>query len=443
VQYTRKFSFFSLKERRQSYFLLFTGIIIGLITGAIGAFFHIMIIYSESFRHKFTCIYGADSFFLQWLIPIAFSVSALVLSLILVRRFAPETAGSGIQEIEGALCKVRKLTWYKIIPVKFVGGVLMLFAGMITGREGPTIHMGGAVGAMLSSKLRLKPFFIHTLIAAGAGAGVSAAFGAPLAGILFVIEEMRPHFKYRFASMQCVVIAAVTSDIVVKLIMGTGHEIPMKVYNLPPITSLWLFVIFGAFFGIIGIIFNKYIIKTMDYFTNLNSKKYWINIIILGIIIGCLFKECPILIGGGHQLILESLQNNIPVTMLVFIFVVRLSGTWICYGTGIPGGIFAPMLSLGTVFGIMFGNIMQLLLPGMIPDPGIFAVAGMSALFTATVRAPLTGIILVTELTHNYDILLPLIVTCVTATIVAQILEGKPIYETMLFRTIKLERVKV
>ncbi len=299
--------------------------------------------------------------------------------------------------------------------------------------------MGGAIGAMVSNRLRLKPFFSHTLMAAGAGAGLSAAFGAPMAGILFVIEEMRPHFRYSFASMQCVIAAAVASDIVTKLIMGNNHEIPMKLISSPPVTSLWLFIIFGAFFGLIGILFNKFLVRLMDYFGNLKSKTYWINIIILGIIIGVMYKACPAFTGSGHDLILHALHSQIPAMFLFLLFIVRMGGTWICYGSGIPGGIFAPMLSLGTVFGMLFGHYTQLFFPSIITDPSIFAIAGMSALFTATVRAPLTGIVLVAELTMNYQIILPLILTCFTATIVAHLLGGKPIYETMLFRTLRLE----
>jgi len=439
MHYRRKLVFLSLKERRQTYFLLFSGIFIGAGIGFIGSAFNLTIIYAKHLRLEFINIFSNNSVILQWFTPIIFTVITLIAALFLVRKFAPETAGSGIQEIEGSLCNVRKLRWHRVLPIKYIGGVLTLISGMITGREGPTIHMGGAIGAMLSDKLKLKPFFAHTLIAAGAGAGLSAAFGAPMAGILFVIEEMKPHFRYNFASMQCVIAAAVASDIVTKLMMGSGHEIPMHLLASPPVTSLWLFIIFGAFFGILGFIFNKFLVRLMDYFTNLKSKTYWINIIILGVIIGAMYKAYPAFIGSGHDLILSSLNNHIPAIFLFIIFIVRLGGTWVCYGSGIPGGIFAPMLSLGTVFGMLFGHYAQSIFPNMIADPTIFAVAGMSALFTATVRAPLTGIVLVAELTMNYQIILPLILTCFTATIVANLLGGKPIYETMLFRTLRLE----
>jgi len=134
VHYRRKLIFLTLKERRQTYFLLFSGVIIGASIGLIGSLFHLTIIYARQLRLEFTNTVSIGNVFLQWAVPILLTVITLAAALFLVRRFAPETAGSGIQEIEGALCNVRRLRWYRIIPVKYVGGVLTLISGMITGR---------------------------------------------------------------------------------------------------------------------------------------------------------------------------------------------------------------------------------------------------------------------------------------------------------------------
>ncbi len=158
----------------------------------------------------------ADGLVLWWLLPAVFSAVMLLLSLVLVRRAAPETAGSGVQEIEGGLDDLRPLRWRRVLPVKFTGGMLSLGGGLVLGREGPTIQMGGNLGQMFGDLFKLSKVDIHTLVAAGAGAGLSAAFNAPLAGILFVLEEMRPEFKYNFLSVHAVLIATVMSDIVLR-----------------------------------------------------------------------------------------------------------------------------------------------------------------------------------------------------------------------------------
>ena len=136
--------------------------------------------------------------------------------------------------------------------------------------------------------------------------------------------------------------------------------------------------------------------------------------------------------GGGYKVIPEAISGAIPVTMLLLLFFARFGTTMISYGSGAPGGIFAPMLALGTLFGMWYGNIAHGFLPGVDIAPEMFAVAGMAALFCATVRAPLTGIAITIEMTGNYFLILPLILTCLTATLVAEGLGGKPVYTLLL-----------
>lgn len=437
----RSLTFLIIKNPKQVYLLLFSGIFIGGLTGLIGSYFQLAIVHMGRLRH-YLLSFGVQNEVWQWGFSLIFTLVCLIVSLLLVKRFAPEASGSGVQEIEGVLSEKRTLRWYRVLPVKFFGGIMALSAGMVTGREGPTIHMGGSIGEMLSKKFKIEPGFTHTFIAAGAAAGLSCAFNAPIAGILFIIEEMRPQFKYSFMSMQCVILASVTSTIVLRMIMGQEQSIPMAVFSQPPIASIWLFIAFGCIFGVMGVVFNKYMLKTMDYFTYLKPKTYWANIILVGIAVGILTKVYPEVVGGGYEVIPQALKMQLPVMSLLLVFIIRMATTWTSYGSGIPGGIFAPMLALGTVFGMWFGHYAHLLFPGLVNDPGIFAVAGMSALFAATVGAPLTGIVLVAEMTLNYELLLPLILTCFSATIVTYLLGGGPIYESLLIRTLRIAKEK-
>jgi len=436
-----KRSYFLKKKPRQVYILLFSGIAIGGLTGLVGSIFQLAIACVENFRN-YLLTFSIHNEVWQWVVPIVFTLTCLFFSLFLVRCFAPEASGSGIQEIEGTLKGKRVTKWQRILPIKFFGGVFSLSAGMVAGREGPTIQMGGAIGKMLSKKFGIASEFSHTFIAAGAAAGLSVAFNAPLAGILFIIEEMRPCFKYSFMSMQCVILASLVSDIVLRMIMGQHPDIPMTTFITPSVASLWIFVIFGCIFGVMGVIFNKYLLKTLDYFTYKKPKTYWMNIVLIGICVGILTKVYPEVIGGGYLIISQALKMQLPVMTLLSIFFIRMVTTWICYGTGIPGGIFAPVLALGTIFGMWFGYYVHYFFPDLVCHPGIFAVAGMSALFTATVGAPLTGIVLVAEMTLNYELLLPLILTCFSATIISYLLGNNPIYESLLIRALRIAEEK-
>ncbi len=421
--------------------VLFWALVVGCLTGLIGATFQLVL--AAVARWKASLLIWAQSYeFISWALPISSSAVMVYVALLMVRRIAPETGGSGIQEIEGALDDERPLRWKRVIPIKFLSGIFALGAGMVLGREGPTIQMGGNIGKMMADLFKVSKDDLNTLVAAGAGAGLAAAFNAPLAGILFVIEEMRPQFKFTFLSFQSVLIACAVSDIVLRSLMGQGPDIVMPQFPPPQLPYLWVFVVFGSIFGILGYLFNHLLIVALDFFAGLRGWLYIFTGLIVGAIIGALVWLFPDTVGGGYEVIPKAFNDTFAPMTLLILFVARFGTTAFSYGSGAPGGIFAPMLALGTLFGLWFGHFTHELFPAHVLHPGIFAVAGMAALFSATVRAPLTGIVLTVEMTLNYSQILPLILTCMSATIVAQGLGGKPIYTVLLRRTLKLATSK-
>jgi len=433
---TRLMSRFLSAEKKYSP-ILFWSLIVGALTGLVGAVFQLSISKVQDARILLLGIIPQDNLF-QLTASVIFSAVLVYIAFLLVRRIAPEASGSGVHEIEGALDDVRPVRWKNVLPVKFLGGLFSLGGDMVLGREGPTIQMGGNIGKMIAELFKVDKEDTHALIAAGAGGGLTAAFNAPLAGILFVFEEMRPEFKYNFLSVQSVIIASVASDIALRSIMGQHPDISMRTLATPPLTSLWIFLIFGFLFGIFGVLFNFLLVKTLDFFHNLKGSWFTLTGLYVGAFVGLLAWLYPDLVGGGYKVIPQALSGTIPVTFLLLIFFGRFGTTMISYGSGAPGGIFAPMLALGTLFGMWYGSIAHGYLPDLIVRPELFAVAGMAALFCATVRAPLTGIALTIEMTGNYDMILPLILTCLTATLVAEGLGGKPVYTVLLRRTLHL-----
>ena len=413
--------------------------LVGAGAGLVGALFRILL--RGVAERRAAALGAADSHtsfsLVLWIVATALMTTA---ALFLVRRFAPEAGGSGVQEIEGALEGVRPLRWQRVLPVKFFSGLLALGGGMVLGREGPTIQMGGNLGKMIADRRRLPLPVERTLVAAGAGAGLAAAFNAPLAGVLFVLEEMRPQFKYTFTSVQAVVIACAMADIAVRVLTGQGPAISILSFRAPPLASLWLFPIFGAVFGLLGLAFARLLVWTLDRFASLTGWADRAAGPIVGGTIGFLAWLYPVAVGGGDDLIPSVLAIPMAASSLLFLFAARFGTGAVSYGCGAPGGIFAPMLALGALFGMAYGHSVHALFPQLIGDPGVFAVAGMGALFTATVRAPITGVALAIEITANYEQILPLLLTCAAATIVAERLGGQPIYSVLLKRT--LERAK-
>lgn len=426
-----------LEAQIQNIPMFFWAFLVGSLAGFVGAIFRMFLVEMTRWREALTD-WGQHFSILSWLLPITFSAVLVYAAILLVRKFAPEAGGSGVQEIEGALDEVRPVRWKRVLPVKFVGGLFSLGGGLVLGREGPTIHMGGNIGQMIGEWFQASKDEIHVLIAAGAGAGLSAAFNAPLAGILFVIEEMRPQFRYNFLSVQCVLIAAAVSDIVVRMLTSQGPVVAMSDFPSSPLSSLWLFLVIGALFGLFGFVFNRLLVAILNFFAGLRGWSYVLTGLYVGAFIGFLGWLFPDTIGGGYEVISQALGSRIAMATLLILFIARYGTTVLSYGSGAPGGIFAPMMALGTLFGMWFGHVAHVWFPGLVAHPEIFAVAGMGALFSATVRAPLTGIALAIEMTGNYQEILPLILTCMAATIVAHGLGGRPIYTVLLQRTLNL-----
>ncbi|QFT11326.1 H(+)/Cl(-) exchange transporter ClcA [Vibrio sp. THAF190c] len=425
--------------------VLILSCIVGILAGFVGTYFEVAVHFITETRTDWLKD-EIGSYLPLWLAAFLISAAFAFIGYFLVHRFAPEAAGSGIPEIEGAMDGMRPVRWWRVLPVKFFGGMGALGSGMVLGREGPTVQMGGSIGRMVTDIFRVKDDDSrHSLLASGAAGGLAAAFNAPLAGIMFVVEEMRPQFRYSLISIKAVIISAVSANIVFRSINGQSAVITMPQYQPPELNALWLFLLLGVLFGIFGVIFNKLITLSQDMFVAIHKndrRRYLMTGTLLGGCFGLLLLYIPELTGGGIGIIPNVTHGDYSTNVLLLIFLGRVLTTLLCFGSGAPGGIFAPMLALGTLFGYAFGLIASALFPELNIDPGMFAIAGMGALFAATVRAPITGILLVIEMTNNYYLILPLIITCLGAVIIAQVLGGQPIYSQLLNRTLKNEKLR-
>ncbi len=399
----------------------------GALAGLVGAAFHALLDQADQGRDLLRTALEAAPV-PGWLVLMAMGVLMLCAALWLVRRFAPETAGSGVQEVEAILAGEHGLRWQRVLPVKFVAGALALSSGLVLGREGPTVHMGAALGQLATERLGLDARQGRTLLAAGAAAGLAAAFNAPLAAIIFVTEELREHFEYSFATLQSVILACCLAVVVSDGLLGQGPALSLPPLGLAPLSALPLFVVLGVLVGVLGVLFNALLLGSLGRLRALREGHAYLTTSALGMALGILVWNAPETMGGGEGLVATLLQGHPDTRFLLILLAARVLTTVGSYGAGLPGGIFAPLLALGTLVGVTFDH----LLAGLGLSPGLFAVAAMGALFAATVRAPLTGIILVIELTGALDLGLPIILTCLAATFTAEALGGQPIYSLLL-----------
>ena len=410
-------------------------LVIGTLVGFVGIFFEMAT----------SWVFGQRSVWVdQWfsntyaVIAATFTVSALLAgaSYYIVKRFAPETGGSGIPEIEASMQDLRPVRWWRVIPVKFLGGVGSLGSGMVLGREGPTVQLGANIGQMVADVGRVKDRETrHTLLAAGSAAGLTTAFNAPLAGILFVIEEMRSEFNYNLISVKAVFVGAVMATIACRMVSGQSPILLLGSYDMPAQSTLWLFLVLGLLFGVIGIGFNKFLLwlqqKFLDFYQG-SMLRFVLTGAFIGGCCGLFGLYLPQAVGGGFDVVHQVSAGQIGLGLLMLVFVLRFLTSTISFSSGAAGGIFSPLLALGASFGGIFGYVADMMFPESQLQMGSFVIAGMGALFAATVRAPLTGTVLVLEMTASYTLLLPMIITCLGATIVAQWLGGRPLYTVLM-----------
>ena len=336
------------------------------------------------------------------------------------------------RSLEAVLHRLRKLEWKRVLPVKFLGGVLVIGSGMALGREGPTVQMGGSIADAISRWLKVSERERLTLISAGAGAGLAAAFNAPLSGLVFVLEEVRRDFQP--IVFGAAFVAAAVADIVARIGSGQFPVFAVPTYTVPPLSALPIFALLGIVAGLFGVVFNRGLLASIEAYARIPARFSVLAAAITGGVVGLVGWFSPLLIGSGHSLAESALKGNLTLAAIPLFFAIRFVLTTSSYATGAPGGIFAPLLVLGALIGLGIGQVFHNIAPEMAPVPAVFAVVGMAAYFTAIVRAPLTGIMLIVEMTGNYSQMLPLLVSCFCAYAVAELLKDLPIYEALLER---------
>jgi chloride channel protein, CIC family len=409
--------------------IVFKAVLVGVAAGILASAFRWALENAEHLRAHF-----AEGFSGWISLPVALLLGAVGggLGVWLVRRFAPHAAGSGIPHLKAILLREAEPEWKQMLWVKFVGGVSAIGGGFALGREGPTVQMGAGVGHLISDLFRVRTGEgeRRALISAGAGAGLAAAFNAPLSGLVFVLEEL--HGNFTPVMFVAAFLASVSGDVVSRLLMGELPVFHFAGISAPGVATLPWAALLGVASGVFGVAFNRGLLATMDLRERLLRWPAFAVGAAAGAFVGFVGWTVPGLAGSGGPLVQMALSGKIALSLLPLFIVARFSLTMVSYGSGAAGGIFAPLLVLGALSGLWFGSgVHGLFQSSQALSPQVFAVLGMGAMFTAIVRAPLTGIVLMIELTGVYDFMLPLLVSCMVAYGVAEWLGNMPIYEAL------------
>jgi H+/Cl- antiporter ClcA len=261
--------------------------LVGTLAGLVGGAFHALLDAAERGRTLLIAAL-ADTQVPGWLALMVVDPMVLIPAQWLVRRLAPETAGSGIPEVEAVQAGRRSVRWPRVLPIKFLAGALVVGSGLVLGREAPTVHLGSALGQMAADGAPYGARHARTLVAAGAAAGLAAAFNAPLAAIVLVTEELREHFEYGFASLQAVILAACLAVVASGWMLGQGPALPVQDLPMAPLASLPPFLLLGVLVGVLGVIFNGLLLGSTRVFQQLRADHAYGVTATAGLVLGAL-----------------------------------------------------------------------------------------------------------------------------------------------------------
>lgn len=405
--------------------------LIGLCAGLVAVAFRRMLALAESGRGSLLNSLHAHPAW-GWLVLPVIAAAAGCLVGWFTQRVSPEAAGSGIPHLKGVLLHVRRLDWRRLLPVKFFAGVVGVGAGLSLGREGPTVQMGAAVARALAGPLRAPPSDIPQLLSAGAGAGLAAAFNAPLAGLLFVIEELHRELSSRTAAGALV--ASVCATVVTQWLAGDTPSFEVHGLHSIPLSALPLSLVVGVLGGVLGVAFNRCLLAGQAAAMRQTRIPRWMLPGVAGLFVGFAAWWIPDAVGGGQGVAERLLGGAMSVTLgsLVLLLVAKFILSVTSYASGAPGGIFAPMLLLGALLGAAFAKGVVAIWPAWGDQTQVLAVLGMAAIFVGSVRAPLTGIVLISEMTDGYELLFPVCITALGAYLTAEAFRSTPIYDALL-----------
>lgn len=416
--------------------IVLQAILVGLISGLLVVLFKICI--NELFGFIQNSIAHFDLLHKLFIFPIITTLGGLI-SGILVFKFAPETKGSGIPFVKMVMARMGNITRLRSIIIKFIAGVTGIGTGLSLGREGPSVQLGAGAGALVGKIFKMRGTDQSKLVAAGAGSAIGATFNAPIAGTVFVLEELTNKFSANL--LFPVLVATVTAASVARHFLGNNPSftIPYITHNLS-LEGIFVCIILGIIAGFLGVAFAKIIYKNNDFFENINKLPNWLKPAIAGFVIGIIGLFIPYILGSGNLSVDLLLQHKLTLTTVLLVFVAKFFITPFCFGSGAVGGIFLPMLMLGSFLGYIVASVFNIL--GIQTDVIVMSMIGMGAFLSAVARTPITAVVMVFEMTAGYTHILPIMLSAAIADLVAEKLNHRPIYASLIVNQVKSPEAK-
>lgn len=407
------------------------GLFVGLLAGVVVSIFRFCI---ENGLKFVQWVYG--QILREPLLVIPWIILSVVIAVFVGRlvKQSPDIKGSGIPQVEGQLAGELDYAWWPVLWRKFVGGILGIGSGLFLGREGPSIQLGATIGQGVAETLHQTGADRRSLIAGGAAAGLSAAFNAPIASTLFILEEVYHNFSPIIWTTALA--SAIASNFISLNFFGLVPVLHIPYAQNLPLSQYGNLIGLGVFLGVFGYLYQNVTLTMPRWYAKLPLPS-WLDGLVPFLLVIPIGLKWPQLLGGGNAVILNIAAATPALLALLGIFVLRFVFSTISYGSGLPGGIFLPILSLGAILGAIYAKTMVAL--GWMPASFVanFIIFAMAGYFAGIGKAPFTAILLITEMVGTLHHLMPLAVVSMTAFIVVDLLGGAPIYEALLEKLIK------
>ena len=407
------------KQREEQVFLALTLLIGALVGLSVVAF----IVLTERLGMRLYPV-GSDAW-RRVLIPIA---GSLAMGFLLARYF-PDARGSGVPQTKAALFARNGYISLRTVLGKFGCTAATLASGIPLGREGPSVQVGAGIASVLGRKLGLSPEKVKGLVPVGAAAAIAAAFNTPMAAVLFSLEEVMGDLNAPV--LGSVVLASATSWVVLRVLLGNNPLFHVPQYELVHPSEFAIYAVLGVAGGFLSAAFTRLLLGMRKRFLLLPRKTRWWHPVVGGVTVGLMGWIMPQVLGVGYGYVGDALNGNMALKLMALLVVLKLFAVTISYASGNAGGIFGPSLFLGAMLGGTIGSVAHHFLPFSTAAPGAYALVGMGALFAGIVRAPMTSVLMIFEMTHDYAVIVPLMIANLTSLFISSRLQKQPIYEAL------------
>ena len=408
-----------LQQREEQVFLVLT-LLIGALTGlAVVAF----IVLTERLGMRLYPVGSAG--WRRVLIPVA---GALAMGYLLYRYF-PNARGSGVPQTKAALYARDGRISLRTVLGKFGCTAATLASGIPLGREGPSVQVGAGIASVLGRALGLRPEKVKALIPVGAAAAIAAAFNTPMAAVLFALEEVVGDMHAPV--LGSVVLASATSWAMLRLLLGNNPLFHVPQYELIHPLEFGIYAVLGVAGGFLSVAFTKLLLELRKRFLLLPRNTRWWHPVVGGVMVGLMGWFVPQVLGVGYSYVGDALNGTMAFKLMVLLVVLKLFAITASYASGNAGGIFGPSLFLGAMLGGAVGTVAHHLLPTYTATPGAYALVGMGALFAGIVRAPMTSVLMIFEMTRDYSVIVPLMIANLASLFISSRFQRQPIYEAL------------